>query len=61
MLEKIRLFLKEVKIEIKKVTWPSRRETMMSTVVVLIAVFIISFFLGFVDLGISKVMEQLFK
>ena len=61
MLEKIRLFLKEVKIEIKKVTWPSRRETMMSTVVVLIAVFIIAFFLGFVDLGISKFMEQLFK
>jgi len=61
MIEKIKTFLKEVRLEVKKVTWPSRRETVMSTIVVLIAVFIISFFLGFVDLGISKVMEQLFK
>jgi preprotein translocase subunit SecE len=61
MIEKIKTFLKEVRLEVKKVTWPSRRETMMSTIVVLIAVFIISFFLGFVDLGISKVMEHLFR
>ena len=61
MIEKIRVFLKEVKIEFKKVSWPSRRDTVMSTSVVLIAVFIISIFLGFVDLGLSRIIQSLFK
>jgi len=61
MMEKIKIFLKEVKIEFKKVSWPSRKDTMMSTSVVLVAVFIIAVFLGFVDLGLSKLVEQLFK
>ena len=61
MIEKIKLFLKEVRIEFRKVSWPSRRDTLMSTSVVLVAVFIISVFLGFVDLGLSKLVKQLFK
>jgi len=61
MIEKIKIFLKEVKIEFKKVSWPSRKDTMMSTSVVLVAVFIIAVFLGFVDLGLSKLVKQLFK
>ncbi|HUU51243.1 MAG TPA: preprotein translocase subunit SecE [Nitrospinota bacterium] len=50
-----------MKIEFKKVSWPSRKDTMMSTSVVLVAVFIIAVFLGFVDLGLSKLVKQLFK
>ncbi len=46
-------FLREVKFELKKVTWPTRKQTLGSTAVVLILVTIISFFLGAVDIGLS--------
>ena len=50
-------FLREVKVELKKVAWPSRKQTMGSTVVVLVLVFIISAFLGVVDLGLSNLVR----
>ncbi len=50
-------FLREVKVELKKVAWPSRKQTIGSTVVVLALVFIISAFLGIVDMGLSKLVR----
>jgi preprotein translocase subunit SecE len=50
-------FLREVKVELKKVAWPSKKQTMGSTVVVLILVFIISAFLGIVDMGLSSLVR----
>lgn len=50
-------FLREAKAELKKVTWPSRRQTTGSTVVVIVLVFIISFFLGLVDMGLSGLVR----
>jgi preprotein translocase subunit SecE len=50
-------FLREVKVELKKVTWPSRKQTVGSTVVVIVLVMVISLFLGVVDLGISSLIR----
>ena len=50
-------FLREVKVELKKVTWPSRKQTIGSTVVVIALVMIISVFLGDVDLGLSSLIR----
>ena len=50
-------FLREVKIELKKVTWPSRKQTIGSTVVVIVLVLIISLFLGVVDMGLSQLIR----
>jgi preprotein translocase subunit SecE len=50
-------FLREVKVELKKVTWPSRKQTVGSTVVVIVLVMLISLFLGVVDLGISSLIR----
>ncbi len=50
-------FLREVRVEFKKVTWPSRKQTVGSTVVVLILVLIISAFLGVIDIGLSSLMD----
>ncbi len=50
-------FLREVRIEFKKVTWPSRKQTVGSTAVVLILVLIISAFLGVIDIGLSSLMD----
>ena len=54
--DKIKEFFKEVKIEIKKVVFPSRDELIGSTWVVIITVLVISIFLGLVDLGLSKLV-----
>jgi preprotein translocase subunit SecE len=50
-------FLREVKIELKKVTWPTRKQTMGSTVVVIVLVVIIAIFLGLVDMGLSSLLR----
>lgn len=50
-------FLREVKVELKKVTWPSKKQTMGSTLVVLLLVMIISLFLGVVDMGLSGLVR----
>ena len=57
--EKILQFFREVRVEIKKVTWPTRKETLASTVVVLITTFIIGAFLGVVDFFLSSGVERL--
>ena len=54
-------FLREVKVELKKVTWPSRKQTMGSTVVVLVIVAIISLFLGIVDAGLSGLIRAVLQ
>jgi len=50
-------FLREVKVELKKVTWPSRKQTVGSTVVVIVLVLVISLFLGVVDVGLSSLIR----
>ena len=50
-------FLREVKVELKKVAWPSRKQTLGSTVVVLVLVFIIAFFLGVVDVMLASLVK----
>lgn len=54
-------FLREVKVELKKVTWPSRKDTLAATAVVLITVILIAFFLGIVDSGLSTLVKELLK
>ena len=60
-LQKSLQFLREVKVELKKVTWPTRKQTIGSTLVVIILVMIISFFLGIVDIGLSSLIGVVLK
>lgn len=55
--DKIIRFLKEAKGELKKVTWPTPKQTLASTSVVIIVVIIVSIFLGIVDFGLAKVIR----
>jgi preprotein translocase subunit SecE len=55
--EKIVRFLKEAKVELKKVTWPTPRQTLASTSVVIIVVIIVSIYLGIVDFGVAKAIR----
>lgn len=49
-------FLKEVRTELKKVNWPLRKEVIGSTIVVIISVFVVSFFLGAIDVTLQKLL-----
>jgi preprotein translocase subunit SecE len=56
--DKVIRFLKEAKIELKKVTWPTPRQTLASTSVVIIVVIIVSMFLGIVDFVLAKAIRM---
>lgn len=53
-------FLQEVRQEANKITWPSRKETMITTVMVLIMVALASVFFLVVDIilkwGVDKIL-----
>jgi preprotein translocase subunit SecE len=52
-------FLKDVKAELKKVTWPSKNEVTSTTVVVIAATIFFGFYLFFMDLIFSWVISQI--
>ena len=54
-------FFREVRAEAKKITWPSRRETWITTVMVMIMVVITSIFFLVVDAGLSQGMKLLLQ
>ncbi len=47
-------FFREVKVELKKVTWPTRKQTTGTTIVVIVFVFVVAAFLGLFDYALSK-------
>lgn len=57
MFEKVKEFFGEVKVETKKVVYPTREELIGSTWVVIITAIIISIFLGVIDLSLSKIVK----
>jgi preprotein translocase subunit SecE len=57
-IQKVTRFLKEVRFELKRVTWPSRKETIAGTAVVLVIVLITASFLGIVDIGLSRLIKM---
>jgi preprotein translocase subunit SecE len=61
MFEKIKKFLKEVKVELTKVTWPTPSELRATTTVVIITSFIMAVFIGIVDLGLAQIIGVLLR
>jgi preprotein translocase subunit SecE len=60
-LKRFRQFLIDVWAELKKTTWPARREVYGTTIVVIVTVLICAFFLWVVDLILNKGMEGIFR
>jgi preprotein translocase subunit SecE len=59
MIQKIKNFFREVKVEAKKVNYPAREELIGSTWVVIVTVFAVSLFLGAIDFGLGKFVNYL--
>jgi len=54
-------FIREVLVEFRKVTWPSRQELVNSTTVVIVVTVVLAFFLGAVDIGLARVVERILR
>jgi preprotein translocase subunit SecE len=54
-------FFREVKAELQKVTFPTRQETVGSTIVVLVLTAIIALYLGFSDWALSRIVKMLLQ
>ena len=54
-------FLNEVRNELNKVAWSTRKELMASTILVITITVIMTIFIGIVDLGLSRFLSVVFK
>ena len=52
-------FVEESWQELKKVHWPSRKETYAATFVVIIVVVLVSIYLAVIDLGLTKAIQSI--
>ena len=52
-------FFKDAWQELRKVHWPSRQETYVTTLVVLVVVMLISIFLAVVDFGLTRAIQAI--
>ena len=59
--ERSRSFLVEVRNEMRRVTWPSRREVYATTVVVILTSMFFGVYLWALDLGIGRVIDWIFR
>jgi len=58
--ERIRLFLSEVRNELKRVTWPTRREVYATTIVVILVSLFFGLYLWLLDIGMDRIVRWIF-
>ena len=54
-------YVKDVRVEMTKVSWPTRDELRESTLVVIVMVFLMMVFIGVIDRGLSLAFEALVR
>ena len=57
LMDKAVQFLTQAKAELKKVTWPTRKQTLASTGVVMVIVAVMALYLGIIDLILAKLVK----
>jgi preprotein translocase subunit SecE len=60
-IERARLFLSEVRNELKRVTWPSQKEVYATTVVVILTSIFFGVYLFVVDFGVNSAVQWIFR
>jgi preprotein translocase subunit SecE len=61
MVERIKNYLAETRIELRKVTWPNRGELKDATRVVVVASILLTIFIGVVDQILSGIIKLVFR
>jgi preprotein translocase subunit SecE len=60
-IERARLFLSEVRNELKRVTWPSQKEVYATTVVVILTSAFFGIYLFILDFGLLRLVQWIFR
>ncbi len=56
-IQRIKNYYHEVKLEMQKVSWPTRQEVINTTIVVIVAVFFFGFFLFGTDIALTYLIQ----
>jgi preprotein translocase subunit SecE len=59
IMDKVIQFVSQAKAELKKVTWPTRKQTLASTGVVMVVVTLMAIYLGIIDLILAKLVKSI--
>ena len=59
MFQKMGHFFSETRVEMRKVTWPTRDELKESTKIVIVATFVVTVFIGIVDQILTLIVRRL--
>jgi preprotein translocase subunit SecE len=57
----VKTYFQELQAEMRRVTWPSRKQVQATTGVVIVAVFLFAFYFAIVDLVLGRAVNQLFQ
>lgn len=58
---KLRRFFHDIRIELKKVNWPTRHEMLVFTGIVIIVILIIGIFFWFLDTGFTALLKLIIR
>ena len=58
--ERMRLFLSEVRNELKRVTWPTQREVYATTIVVILVSMFFGVYVWLLDIGMDRIVRWIF-
>ncbi len=58
-IDDFRIYFEQSKLELKKVIWPSKEETISTSSAVLLLVVVMAIFLGVVDLSLTKIIAAI--
>ena len=61
MFTKIKKFITEAIVELKKVTWTSRRDLIDATWIVLVSSIVLGIYIGLIDLGLSRILALVIR
>jgi preprotein translocase subunit SecE len=61
LVQQLREFVKEVRAEMGKVSWPTRNELRDSTIVVIVTVLIVAVYVGVIDRILNLAVSLLFR
>ncbi len=61
MINRLKKFLGEVKVELKKVAWPDKDELIGSTSVVIVTVLLLAIYIGIWDFPLAKFVRVLIR
>lgn len=61
MVNKLIQFLKEVVVELKKVSWGSRKETFSAAISIIVLILFVVIIMAVVDFGLSRLLGLLIR